>query len=507
MSGFAMAFGRLVTLLRQQATLDAQLATLRTCLLESRNAPVQLAPVPGGVLLTDGVPCVDHSGTAELNQQLLRHGVRMLSVSAGADGAELLAVAWGLATEPDPTGLESSLRLLIVGNGARSVTIQWQPPPAPVPVQRVTPPRLSQEMPLSRLDGAHAASGFSAFTSVATPTEPLHELFERFDGATHGAAVSAALEKLLAFGNAALERHDSAALVDLLDGLSQRAATAADAELRQGAGSALRRFGTPVALGHVTQQLASPRQPAAVRALVAFATAGADAVIDALVAAQDRAQREAYLRVLREMPVAEGSLRHMLGDPRWYVVRNAAYLVGELHLTALEQPLLAHRHHEDVRTRAAVLDAMARLATPKCIGALQAAVRDTDAATRAQAATALGWLPPERAQPILLHVLGSETDDDVRVALYGSLGHVGSAEAVRALAEAAEPSGKLFRRKPTRLRVAAAQALVACTHPSAVDALEVLRRDADPEVRAAASAPRLRRPTAVTLLGMPTIDG
>ena len=69
-----------------------------------------------------------------------------------------------------------------------------------------------------------------------------------------------------------------------------------------------------------------------------------------------------------------------------------------------------------------------------------------------------------------------------------ALGRIGSPDAVQALIKFAQPSGRLFGRKPTALRVAAVEALRLAGTPAAVGTLQGLGGDSDKQVRGAAQA-------------------
>jgi HEAT repeat protein len=69
-----------------------------------------------------------------------------------------------------------------------------------------------------------------------------------------------------------------------------------------------------------------------------------------------------------------------------------------------------------------------------------------------------------------------------------ALGRIGSPEAVQALIKFVQPTGKLFGRRPTPLRVATVDALRLAGSPAAVGTLQGLVGDGDREVRAAAQA-------------------
>ena len=79
----------------------------------------------------------------------------------------------------------------------------------------------------------------------------------------------------------------------------------------------------------------------------------------------------------------------------------------------------------------------------------------------------------------------AESKPDVQREMFLALGRIASNDAILALRKAAEPGGRLFRRKPQGVRLAAVAGLHVAG-PSGSNALKELLEDEDREVRAAA---------------------
>jgi HEAT repeat protein len=92
-----------------------------------------------------------------------------------------------------------------------------------------------------------------------------------------------------------------------------------------------------------------------------------------------------------------------------------------------------------------------------------------------------------RTAATLLRALEGETDVEVQISILTALGRVATADAVERLIKAAEPDGRLFKRKPVSFRVAAVLALGEARTPTALAALQVLATDRDKDVRDAAA--------------------
>ena len=92
-----------------------------------------------------------------------------------------------------------------------------------------------------------------------------------------------------------------------------------------------------------------------------------------------------------------------------------------------------------------------------------------------------------RAVSVLARALDRETDTEVQAVILAALGRQATDEAVARLTQAAEPDGRLFKRKPTALRLAAVQALVEANTPAALAALQRFADDREREVRLVAA--------------------
>jgi HEAT repeat protein len=83
-------------------------------------------------------------------------------------------------------------------------------------------------------------------------------------------------------------------------------------------------------------------------------------------------------------------------------------------------------------------------------------------------------------------LLDEESRPEVLREMFLALGRIGSTEAVQVLVRAAEPGGRLFRRKSATVRLGAIEGLERAGGPAATAALRALLQDDDAEVRNAA---------------------
>jgi HEAT repeat protein len=105
---------------------------------------------------------------------------------------------------------------------------------------------------------------------------------------------------------------------------------------------------------------------------------------------------------------------------------------------------------------------------------------------RVHAVQGIGSTKSPRAVSVLARALDAEHDPEVQAVILAALGRQATEEAVARLLKVAEPDGRLFKRKPTALRVSAVQALAEANTPSAIAALRRFTEDKDREVRDAA---------------------
>src|SRR5690606_16918926 len=184
-----------------------------------------------------------------------------------------------------------------------------------------------------------------------------------------------------------------------------------------------------------------------------------------------------YYDAIVALDVGGEFLRHLLHDPRWYVARNAASLLGDMGVVnadkALSEMLLKH---EDDRLRVAAARALIRLRTPRALGALQSAIYDTNSEVRRIAASSyiVAMNTPGVGRPPLHNLARAfdvEQDEDVALEIMAAMGRLGSADAVQLLlriaqspslgtpgAASAEERG--YTPRATWARIAALEALV-----------------------------------------------
>ena len=203
-------------------------------------------------------------------------------------------------------------------------------------------------------------------------------------------------------------------------------------------------------------------------------------------------------KILTEALLRQGSgaipiLLEHLEDERWYVVRNAVAILGELRdqeAAAGLKPLLKHK---DVRVRRETVRSLTKIGGQSAVGILLRTVEDGDQDLRRQALLSLGAMKNPAAVPTLLRLV-AESDPmqnriEVKKEALKALGEIGSSQAVPVLVELLGQR-KLWRRSlHDELRAAAAQALGEIGDPAATPALQTAADDrAAVVIRAATQA-------------------
>lgn len=490
-SAFVRHLARLVwQMLHAGDAYDVQLASLQLLVNASRGGSVSLA-VQDWRMVVNGHPFTDADDeTQTLVAQLIGHSVAEITFDAGTPPVELLLAARLLAAEPAADPGAASVRVKLDAVGARAVHVR---------VDRGVslPPAVITSIPDARPDANGVVA--DARAALARPGDavivPVAQMYASFESATVDesapAGVFAGLDAAATANDASREldallkrvaesmasgRHDD--VVDVLAGLVEREETSPDESIRRQIGVAVRRMSTPLVLRSATLLLPRHRDRYdAIMAVLARAEdAGAEALVEALVAAPSIGERRVYYDALLRLQTGMRALVYMLGDSRWYVVRNAAELLGEMRATEAGSALTPLLEHPDDRVRAAVAAALARIAAPR-----RSRTRRPTPADRAEATSM-------RSVDSIVRALEHESDTRVQMALVTALGQLGTTEAVERLVEIARTERRLLsRQRPVPLRVAAVHAIGQAGSPSAHTALRALLRDRERAVRGAAS--------------------
>lgn len=188
-------------------------------------------------------------------------------------------------------------------------------------------------------------------------------------------------------------------------------------------------------------------------------------------------------------------IRKALLDPRWFLVRNLALVLGQMRHPKAVTPLLGLMNHADARVRREALGALGAIGTPKTREAIMRALEDEDEGVRLKAVELLRAARSDTARQRLRSVaLGQAgrgpSETLLRVRAIRALGALGQDEEVAALGELLKRRRLLARSEPEEVRRESALALVEIHRRtgsrSALDRLlEAVKSDPSEEVREA----------------------
>ena len=505
-SPFVSHFARLAWLLAHRPTdLDEQKETLR-------QASMQLSAHTQAVILRDitfaAAAHMNDSdensvGVRELAMRMTAHSVRLLEFEIAVPVREVLEIARAIATDPATgdegasfdvkimdlylTGITTHLGssgfvrhatpgvLPSVSSSLRTPMSVDQIPAKPVPPTNVQRPASHvQEMMQVQL------------MRVAGRDETVSELIGRLDLAIESPNPNAIVDDVARATEDLANQGKWVDVVLVLDRAHQHLQTLHDGDVKRAFMMGMRRLQRPAMLSGVARLIPGHRdlRNECARLLVLAGETGADVLIDLLIGSEATSERRAYVDALRQCPVAVKSLLHLLSDDRWFVVRNAAALLGELGSTEADQRLAGLMSHREPRVRQAAAIALGKLGTSRSLLALLQGLNDTSPDVRLQAVLAIAAAKNPRAIPWIMEALDHEQDLDVQGAMIFALGAAPTEDGIARLVRLAEAGGMLVR-KPVALRLRAIEALAEAGTPSARHALLSLQADRDREVRAA----------------------
>ncbi|MDQ6887198.1 MAG: HEAT repeat domain-containing protein [Gemmatimonadota bacterium] len=494
---FVRHLARLVWLLLfESRDFEAQLSTLAAMMRVRRSGSVALGARDWRLSVNGSVPAEPIGAGQDLAAQLIGHSLSEVIIDPAATLSEVLALAQLLATAPKPGdgGRDAVARLnALQVRGIRIVVEQSQIAPDPIP--RIPVPTLQRFLAQQPPPESQVADDPSSLAA-----QHLRDL----DAARSTAELVKVLESVVRLATESARKQRADLVIELVHGMILRERSAADPAGRRQLAIALRRVLTPVLLRCVAALL--PRRKESYdpcMAIVARADeAGAEALVEALVAAGSIPDRRVYFDSLVNLRSAVPTLLHMVGDDRWYVARNAANLLGLLRASEAESALARLLEHEDHRVRAAASAALAKIGTPGAARHLRTALRDATRETRDGASDAMTDGRRSSAVTALLGSLERERDPAVQIAVVTILGRLGGDEVAERLVAIATGERKVFRRSPT-VRVAAVHALGEIDSPATRSVLSALLRDKEKAIRGAASWEMLRRKTVAASLVEP----
>lgn len=478
---------------------------------ELRRALLQLSSQGQSLLLRDislaaSALHEESSDTAvsvrELAMRMAGHSVRMLEFDAATPVREVFDVANALASEPvhgdEGASIDEQMVALALSGvtlhlGASGFVRQATPrsnetfPDDPSSTdRRRTPVRTERATMIAR--AAHESQSMMQvqLMRVAGRDETLNDLLSRLDKAVESPGAGIMVEDVVRATEDLAGQNKWQHFVLVLERMHLLYDRLHDGDVKRAFLVGIRRLQRPTVLQGVARLIGTNRdlREIATHLLSLAGEPGADVLLDNLIGSNVSGERRAYLEALRRCPAAANSLLHLLSDDRWYVVRNAASLLGELAHTDADRRLAELMAHRESRVRQAVAVALGKLGTSRALLALLQGLNDTSPDVRLHSSRAIASAKNARAVPFIIEALDHEQDPDVQGALFSALAAAPTEDGIARLVRAAEAGGMLVR-KPAALRLRAVEALAEAGTPSARHALQSLLSDRDREIRTA----------------------
>jgi HEAT repeat protein len=500
----AAALARLIFLLRDAPDRRQELQAAFTELIASVGAEGHSFLAPSDAFLLDGTRLdLAQPTIGALHAQFRAHGLGTVLLPPNIPPADLHGFVRLLASVPGKVATADTFRSQLAGNGIRSIQVaapasdrveglmsgeinraaagtRPAPPPTPPDPEKGRLTGLGQD---AVSEGEYGMMHFATLESksIGDLTAMTGDLGRK----AGGTAGSDFLNKMIRAGEEAARRGAWGEVLKAAVALIQHEDDQPQGDDRRGFGLALRRLvPRPVLaeLARLTVPVASRQD--AIKLLRRMGADSTEILLELLIAAQGAGERRAYFNALTHMTEGTKLLVHMLTHDEWFVVRNVADLCGEMRLEEAVLPLAKRINHEDERVRRSVAGALARIGTPGTVEPLRQALQDPSPQVRRMAVAGVDSRRGRSLVPAMIRRLDEETVSDVQREILAALGRVASPEALQALARAAQPGGRLLKRKPTAYRLAAVHALHTAG-PSAANLLKTLLDDEDGEVQAA----------------------
>jgi HEAT repeat protein len=197
--------------------------------------------------------------------------------------------------------------------------------------------------------------------------------------------------------------------------------------------------------------------------------------------------------LVRGGPASLAVINEYLSDDRWFVVRNAVALLGDIRSQQSLAELTLLLQHDEIRVRRETIRALTRIGGKRAIKILlQTAVSD-DQELQRQAILSLGAMRAAVASPTLMAILKqkgwSQRGIDLKKDTIRALGEIRDPEAIPELLKIIKKKRWLHKQLNDELRVAAAAALGDIADENTRAALEKATNDkASTVARAAAQA-------------------
>ena len=220
----------------------------------------------------------------------------------------------------------------------------------------------------------------------------------------------------------------------------------------------------------------------------------ANRLMQILCSEESATNRKLLSDILARSGTAVLSIIHeYLNDDRWYVVRNAITIIGDIRSKDSLAELSLLLQNEDIRVRRETIRALTKIGGKRAVKILLQTAVSEDQEIRRQAILSLGALRATAAVPTLLALLKqkgwSQREIDLKKDTIRALGEIHDPEATPELVRILKKKRWMHRQLNDELRAAAAAALGDIADESTINILDKTTNDSNPKIaRVAAQA-------------------
>ena len=474
---------------------------LRQLTARSRDEAL-LCRVIDGQLVLEGVPierrlAADDPLLGGLLRRALTLGIGSITVRQGAAPGELLTLA-SLFAQPLRTGEDTRAlsgdtpttinRAVMSDEPPRELLRSWSVLVTPLQPGADSTPRFTPSSS-AVIDDSGVGTSTAGGSAVANA-------LSRLAAARTDDAALAAGDLLIELIDGAEFRGDALTIESIARATMQHVHTVGGSGARLGGERIMRRLLHRNSLHLLATRVPyTPERTITLELMARAGDAAVECLVQELMTSPESQARRAYFDSIVALDLNATLLFELVRDSRWFVVRNAVALLGEMGVEQADVAMLPLLAHDDDRIRIAAARALMRLGTAKAMHGLHGVVEDKHPEVRRISAAAYG-LPgsggggvrPPAAR--LAAALDKERDEDVALEMLASLGKLGSADAIQRLLRIAQPAaaaepGERQVNRDAWIRIAALEALVRARGYAVLSSIESLTGDADPEVAAA----------------------
>lgn len=457
-SELAIALATLVRQLSSNAGQDALREALVHVCESATQSDVVLTEISGALCANDQAVMANAALIQPLVEAMQRHGVSAITVESLATPKELLLVA-NLLSEAS-TGPEARIDLRAHELGAWHVGFNVR----------------SERQSAFSLEESLSGGEVRANVSAALACHTVDNAYTFADG------IVEQVQQHVRSGDA---KKVAYLLLDVLRAERDCALLGeASDDLRAVWTATFDQLASASTLGLVAQLLQSPEitRDEVLEVLQRAGDAGAGALIARLIAETGRLERRALLDAIVEMHLGTPLLLRSLSHPTWYVVRNAASILGSMKAPDVEVPLAHVLIHSDERVRLAAITALSRIGTPAACAALAGAMRDRSSTVRHRAFRNLRKLAGKDINAAAVgDALEVERNTDMQHEMLRALVSSTSPDAVQRLVKLCSPSAR--GAYSSDLRIAMLEALVRLRPSAAMPLVRMASEDRDVAVR------------------------